>query len=586
MKTRSRTGENEQYGRKVYHAAARWRAYAFIFPAFGVVVLLALLFGTWPDSIESGDLHPLAYALIAGLFLVTLTAWIFGLIFWGIRLVIAPQGIAYYSGGISVAATWDDVVAVDERLEGVWQERGLVLRNSVVRARGLAGRLAEYGMAVAPRNNRQALTRFITTGRYIAPIDPDTYTRFIPLSIFRPEWENEWLGDAVRRFAPQAFGAQTTASAADDAGAPAPTSHAFSEGTPKPLAARRVPLWAKLVAIVVLEVGCAACLLLYAGSQALPARTLSSDIGDAADSLAFTPDSTMLISAQGIGDSRSFAFSPDGKTLAASRDVHLWRVSTAAHVRDLSYSGPDDGVDLRRVSDWRPVRVLRGAANEVQTVLFTPDSRLLVAGSSDSAVRAWRAGDGVLLHTFTSSNGGDDPITQPALVDGGKSVVANFGPDDLGLSEWRLSDGRSLEGLSQEYGSSECGAGCFDVFKLAGTRDGRAVAIGDISSSDAPAEVIVVGSDGTLLATCNTSGKTAYSLAFSPDGRYLAAGLEDGHVRVWRVRDGALLATVYLGTGTNGVGAVAISPDDRYLAASGEYGPLRVWDISRLATLP
>jgi WD40 repeat protein len=578
MITSSRTAKNDQYGRKVYHAAARWRAYACIFLIMGVAFLLIPLYITWSDGIESGDLHPIAGALAVGLLIGNLCLWAFNLVFSGSRLVVAPEGIGYYSAGISLVTTWNDVIAVDSRVAGASMQRGLLLGHPVMRVRGLAGWLAMFGMAVSPRTNRQALSRFAVTGQILPPIDLDTFTRFIPLSFFRPNWENEALGDTVRHFAPQAFGGQPAASTADTsvAQSPAAVSSALSGSAPGSLKARHIPVWAKLIGVVVLEIAFAAGLLMYAGNQVLPVRTLSSDVSDSSGGLAFSPDSTLLASANGISNGRDFAFSPDGKSLAASNDVQLWSASSGKPVRDLTYTGPTNGIVLRRVSDWAPLRTLLGAGGYVQSVVFTPDSRLVVAGSGESAVRAWRAADGALLHIFRWAQGSDDPITSIALFDGGKSIVANFGPDDSILSGWRLSDGRALGD------SSGCYAVCSGIFTLAGSQDGTSLAVGSLSLSDSPGQVAMVGGGGAQLASYSTEGKTAYSLAFSPDGRLLAAGMEDGHVRVWRVRDGALLATLYLGTKGGGVSAVAISPNDREIAASDEEGPLRMWDISRV----
>lgn len=65
------------------------------------------------------------------------------------------------------------------------------------------------------------------------------------------------------------------------------------------------------------------------------------------------------------------------------------------------------------------------------------------------------------------------------------------------------------------------------------------------------------------------------TVAFSPDGRMIAAGVRDGTARVWRVSDGAL---VWEFTGHPGpVRIVAFSQDLALLATAGEYGGVRLW---------
>jgi len=73
------------------------------------------------------------------------------------------------------------------------------------------------------------------------------------------------------------------------------------------------------------------------------------------------------------------------------------------------------------------------------------------------------------------------------------------------------------------------------------------------------------------------TGVLASGVALSPEARFLAAGLEDGTVRVWQVRDGALLQV--LEGHTNLVWSVAFSPDGANLASGAWDGVVRLWRL-------
>jgi WD40 repeat protein len=71
-------------------------------------------------------------------------------------------------------------------------------------------------------------------------------------------------------------------------------------------------------------------------------------------------------------------------------------------------------------------------------------------------------------------------------------------------------------------------------------------------------------------------GRTASTIAYTPDGKTLAAGLSDGTIALWDVAGGRV--SMVLQGYTQRVSSLAISPDGKHLAAGGLDGVITLWD--------
>ncbi|MCX5786211.1 MAG: WD40 repeat domain-containing protein [Elusimicrobia bacterium] len=85
------------------------------------------------------------------------------------------------------------------------------------------------------------------------------------------------------------------------------------------------------------------------------------------------------------------------------------------------------------------------------------------------------------------------------------------------------------------------------------------------------------GQESLLLKTIKGHSKIIYSVAFSPDGKYIASGGVDNTLKIWRLEDGLCVKT--LKGHKSFVNSVAFSPDGKNLASASEDNTVKIWNI-------
>jgi serine/threonine protein kinase len=238
---------------------------------------------------------------------------------------------------------------------------------------------------------------------------------------------------------------------------------------------------------------------------------------DTIHALAFSPDGRWLVSAgadqvakvwdaavgrqdytlQGHHQTvQAVAFDPTGRYLATgSRDrtTLLWDSST-----------------------WRPIVKLQGHERGVNALSFNPEGTLLATAGDDRTIRIWNIPGGTLLHTL---KGHADRITDVTFVAGGKRLLS-VGWDRKAL-EWDVAAGRPA-------GDSAVMLGFGIRFNtLARPADRSLLAAGGWASQ------ILITDEKGLRVFLSVGSEQTTRLAFSKDGKQLAAAGWDGAVRVW-----------------------------------------------------
>jgi WD40 repeat protein/DNA-binding SARP family transcriptional activator len=161
------------------------------------------------------------------------------------------------------------------------------------------------------------------------------------------------------------------------------------------------------------------------------------------------------------------------------------------------------------------------------------------------------------------------------------AVTGRNGTVDLWSTSGRPVLVRKLTGLGRFHGQSEV------IESVAFSPDGRLVAAGDVihtglltfgSTTQLGSIAVWDARSGGLVWTSTSTEGSFDALAFSPDGKTLAAAIDDGVVHLFDLRTRRVVWTVYpLGNGPLNFDTVAYSPQG--LLATGSYaGIVQLWD--------
>jgi WD40 repeat protein len=287
--------------------------------------------------------------------------------------------------------------------------------------------------------------------------------------------------------------------------------------------------------------------------------------------LVFRPDSKELISADDRGNVRGWKFEPARpeytinfhrfiRVLAYSVEGHSWAVAV-----DPKDEAGNAQIELHDANTGKLIRTLKTEWQGVTAMTFTPQGILIASGGAlesddapDLSTAAWNVNTGE-IEKRTSGGG---VVFSP---DG--SLVADF--EELNPAKILIKT--ALTGETRLVIPAQA-AGLIRF-----SPDGREVVFSDAGNRE-----LRIWSVETCKEIAALPGETAIgsgglqAVAFSADGKTLAAGPYEGHtIKTWDAGSGHELHAF---PGQLAVQGIAVSPDGRWLAAGSQHGT-NIWDL-------
>jgi WD40 repeat protein len=244
----------------------------------------------------------------------------------------------------------------------------------------------------------------------------------------------------------------------------------------------------------------------------------------------------------------------------------------------------DERQDKQALSQRGAADVVAYATDAANAVAVSSDGKYVAAGGMDKSVKVWKLDSGELVHEIEGSQGIIRAIAfqphGPLLATGGDEPVVRI---------WDASTGERRKVLRGVRPT---------VTSITFSPDGRFVAGCSFAQTGAKGwlgDVIVWDVEsGDLVRVVESQANGYYrGVAFSPDGSLLAAAFDaagsprSSGVKLWDSRTWELKGTLLRDRGASL--SVAFSPDGRYVASGGGYvevndgrtatGEVTIWDI-------
>lgn len=242
------------------------------------------------------------------------------------------------------------------------------------------------------------------------------------------------------------------------------------------------------------------------------------------------------------------AFSPEGNTVAIVSGTKVrvfdstngkvqWEIpETSSAATDITFS-PDGRLvavayarkfaKLWDVSTRKEFLSLEGHSGRVLSIAMSPDGKWIATGSQDKTIKLWDAATGKEKYTLAGHRGF---VLGLSFDPKGRFLTSIAGNGDRTVRIWDIDAGKQFSVIE---------APVEGLTKVSYSPDGK------VLTTSGGKDVILWQVPGEqLLGFLKGHTSNVNSLAFAPDGSWLASGSDDGTVKIWNLSTQTLTLTI------------------------------------------